>query len=184
MWLFRCALAWQEGVVELLALELGAIDQNIVNTQGDVILLTLGAGLLHSFYLVWQAEDLHLNICALKAMHMLLQPEDTAKDEGHYASSKKPEADWSSYSVWKALVQSYVPEDCVFSSDHILWHAGDITNLGPQLMELLSPGPSWSWFCFGLTKVISKVHGGSSLQNVNWPGFSPTHCQIHYWGQH
>ncbi|CAK9273518.1 unnamed protein product [Sphagnum jensenii] len=33
-----------EGVVELLALELGAIDQNIVNTQGDVILLTLGAG--------------------------------------------------------------------------------------------------------------------------------------------
>jgi hypothetical protein len=45
-------LAWQEGVVELLALELGAIDQNIVNTQGDVILLTLGAGLLHSFYLV------------------------------------------------------------------------------------------------------------------------------------
>jgi hypothetical protein len=27
-------------------------------------LLTLGAGLLHSFYLVWQAEDLHLNICA------------------------------------------------------------------------------------------------------------------------
>jgi hypothetical protein len=43
---------WQEGVVELLALELGAIDQNIVNTQGDVILLTLGAGLLHSFYLV------------------------------------------------------------------------------------------------------------------------------------
>lgn len=51
-----------EGVVELLALELGAIDQNIVNTQGDVILLTLGAG--------------------------------------------------------------------------------DITNLGPQLMELLSPGPS------------------------------------------
>ncbi|KAH8962199.1 hypothetical protein BDL97_05G088700 [Sphagnum fallax] len=53
---------WNEGVVELLALELGAIDQNIVNTQGDVILLTLGAG--------------------------------------------------------------------------------DITNLGPQLMELLSPGPS------------------------------------------
>jgi len=26
-------------------------------------------------------------------MHMLLQPEDTAKDEGHYASSKKPKAD-------------------------------------------------------------------------------------------
>jgi hypothetical protein len=51
-WYQLGSLAWQEGVVELLALELGAIDQNIVNTQGDVILLTLGAGLLHSFYLV------------------------------------------------------------------------------------------------------------------------------------
>lgn len=153
-WYQLGSLAWQEGVVELLALELGAIDQNIVNTQGNVILLTLGAGLLHSCYLVWQAEDLHLDICALKAMHMLLQPEDNAKDEGHYASSKKPKADWSSLStVGKALVQSYVPEDCAFSSDHILWDTGDITNLGPQLMELLSAGPSWSWFFFGLTKV-------------------------------